>query len=157
MGIVGRTADEGRTIAVTRRWIAAAVLAAAIATSAAAQQLPPGKWWRRPEVVRVLGLSPEQQTRLDTIFRGASDQLIDARADVEKLNNALRGELDRPQLNKPAIQRITRSLNEARSRLFEREVLMLVDMRAVLTEPQWSRLREQLDRRRAQRPGQRRQ
>jgi Spy/CpxP family protein refolding chaperone len=128
--------------------MAALLFAAAVATSAGAQQLPPGKWWRRPEVVRVLGLSAEQQTRLDAIFRAASDDLIDARADMEKLNNALRGELDQTQLNKPNIVRITRLLNEARGRLFEREMLMLVDMRGVLTEPQWRQLREQLDRRR---------
>lgn len=132
----------------SRSWIAALLLSVTFATTAAAQQLPPGKWWRRPEVVRVLGLSAEQQTRLDTIFRAAAGDLIDARGDVEKLNIALRGELDQPQLNKQTIQRITRSLNEARSRLFEREMLMLVDMRGVLTDPQWQRLREQLERRR---------
>lgn len=142
----------------SRTWIASLILAAAITTSAAAQQLPPGKWWRRPEVVRVLALSPEQQTRLDAIFTAASADLIDARGDVEKLNIALRAELDQPQLSRQNIQRITRSLNEARARLFEREMLMLVDMRGVLTEPQWRRLREQLERRRnMQRPGQRRQ
>jgi Skp family chaperone for outer membrane proteins len=143
---------------VNRTWIAALVLSAAVATSTAAQQLPPGKWWRRPEVVRVLALSPDQQTRLDAIFNAVSADLIDARGDVEKLNVALRAELDQPQLSRPNIQRITRSLNEARARLFEREMLMLVDMRGVLTEPQWRRLRQQLERRRnLQRPGQRRQ
>ena len=140
----------------TKKTILAALTAVLLATSLTAQtQLPPGKWWRRPEVVNVLALSEEQQTRLDNVFRNAANELIDARAEVEKLNVALRGELDQPQLNRSRIQQLARSLNEARGRLFEREVLMLVDMRGVLTEPQWMKLRTELERRRANMPQQR--
>ena len=141
----------------SRNWIVIGALALTLATSAGAQQLPPGKWWRRPEVVRVLALTVEQQTRLEGIFRTAAADLIDARGNVEKQNIALRSALDQPRLDREMILRVTRSLNEARARLFEREMRMLVDMGGVLTESQWHRLREQLGRRRdAQRPGQRR-
>jgi hypothetical protein len=37
-------------------------------------------------------------------------------------------------------------LSDARTRLFERELMMLVDMRAVLNDSQWDRMRSQLDR-----------
>lgn len=108
-------------------------------------QLPPGKWWRKPELVSSLGLSEEQQSRLDSIFRQAANDLIDARADVEKQTIALRGELDQPQLNRTAVQHAATRLNEARGHLFSRELAMLVDMRGVLSEPQWNRLRARLD------------
>jgi len=131
-----------------RLLIAVAVLAcAAIAPfDVDAQGMPPGKWWQRPEVIRELALTSEQQSRLDEIFRGAANDLIDAKGDVEKLQIAIRGELDRPQMRKAEVLRIAGQLSAARGRLFEREVTMLVDMRGVLNEQQWTRMRKRLDR-----------
>jgi len=126
-----------------------------IATSAFAQQLPPGKWWRRPEIVQSLNLSNDQQDKLDDIFRAAASELIDLRGDVEKANIALRGELDRPQLDRAAIHRIATRLSDARAKLFDRELMMLVDMRGVLNDQQWNRMRNELDKLQQQRPMQR--
>ena len=122
-----------------------AIAIAAFAASAFAQ-LPPGKWWRRPEIINQLALTEDQQTRLDGIFRVSAGDLIDLRGDVEKQNIALRGELDQPQLNRANIRKIAAQLNEARGRLFERELSMLVDMRAVLSDQQWNHMRAALDR-----------
>lgn len=125
------------------------VLAAALLVAAAfanAQNLPPGKWWERQEIVRELQLSTEQQDRIDDVFRAAANDLIDARADVDKLQIALRGEIDRPQVRRAEVLRIARQLGEARGRLFEREMAMLLDMRSVLNEQQWARMRTILDR-----------
>jgi Spy/CpxP family protein refolding chaperone len=139
----------------TRRWIVAAALL--VATSVLeAQQLPPGKWWRRDEVGRQLSLNAEQQNRLDTIFRDASGALIDARGEVEKASILLRSELDSNQLDRAAIQKLAARVTDARGKLFERELMMLVDMRAVLTEPQWARMRNFLDRMNQDRPNQQR-
>ncbi|HEX9500443.1 MAG TPA: periplasmic heavy metal sensor, partial [Thermoanaerobaculia bacterium] len=102
-------------------------------------QLPPGKWWRRPEIVQALNLSDEQQDRLEAIFRSSAIDLIDLKAEVDKAAIALRGELDRPQLDRAAIRRMATRLSEARGRLFDRELTMLVEMRSVLTDPQWNR------------------
>lgn len=130
-----------------RRFLLIAILACAVGAQA---QLPPGKWWRKPEIVRQLVLSEDQQTRLDQIFRGAANDLIDLRAEVEKQSIALRGELDQRQLNRSAIRAISVRLNDARGKLFEREVMMLVDMRGVLNDEQWNRMRAVLDRPRTQ-------
>lgn len=128
----------------TKRILIAAIVMMA-AVIAQAQKLPPGKWWRRPEVVQELQLTSEQQQRLDDLFRAAADELIDAKAAVDKLQVALRGELDRAQVRRQEVQRIAGQLNDARGRLFERELMMLVDMRGVLTEQQWMRMRTKLD------------
>lgn len=116
------------------------------ASFAQAQQLPPGKWWRREGVVQQLQLTFEQQDRLDQIFNNAASDLIDARAEVEKLQVALRAEIERTQIRRQEVQRIAARLGEARGNLFEREVLMLVDMRGVLNDQQWLRMRVFLDR-----------
>ena len=128
-----------------RRVLLAAALLVLVAAGAGAQ-LPPGKWWRRPEIALQLGLTEEQQSRLDGIFRASANDLIDLRGDVEKASIALRSELDQPQLNRANIQRVAAHLSDARGRLFERELMMLIDMRAVLTDPQWNRMRAQLER-----------
>jgi len=114
--------------------------------AAADPTLPPGKWWRRPEIVQALVLTDEQQDRLDQVFRSAASDLIDLRGAVEKQNISLRGLLDQPQLDRAAIHREAARLSEAKGRLFDRELAMLVDMRGVLTDPQWNRMRNQLDR-----------
>jgi hypothetical protein len=121
-----------------------AIVVAAFAASAFAQ-LPPGKWWRRPEIVGTLELSADQQDRLDSIYRASASDLIDLRGAVEKENIALRGELDQPQLNRTKIQQIAGRLSEARGHLFQRELAMLVDMRSVLNDQQWNRMRAEID------------
>ncbi|HEX8153181.1 MAG TPA: periplasmic heavy metal sensor [Thermoanaerobaculia bacterium] len=105
--------------------------------------LPPGKWWDRPEMVRKLSLTDDQRRRLDAVYAGSANDLIDARAAVEKANVALRAELDQAQVNRTTLQRLARQLIEARGRLFEREVLMFADMRGVLSQQQWEWFREQ--------------
>lgn len=119
-----------------------------LATSAAfAQGIPGGKWWRRPEVAERLQITREQQARLDDTFNKSASDLIDLKAEVEKGNVELRAELDRPQLNRDAIRRAGARLSEARSRLFERELMLLVDMRGVLNDEQWEKFRHVLENR----------
>lgn len=128
-----------------KRNILLAATAVLMLAGPAFAQLPPGKWWRRPQIVANLALTAEQQSKLDEIFRGAANELIDLKGDTEKQSIALRGELDQPQLNRASIQRTAAKLNEARGRLFSRELTMLTDMRGVLTDQQWDRMRAQLD------------
>lgn len=135
-----------------KKTILFAALGALLIAGAAEAQLPPGRWWRRPEVIQRLNLSAEQQDRLETISRTAANDLIDLKGSVEKLNIALRGELDQAQLNRQAIQSVAARLNEARGRLFERELMLLVDMRGVLTDAQWNTMRRHLEQMREDRP-----
>lgn len=123
-----------------------------LAASATAQPLglPPGKWWHLPGVVERLELSTDQQDRLDAIFRRSAPELIDLKADVEKKAIALRGELDRTELDAGAVAAAASRLNEARGALFNRELMLLVEMRSVLQDPQWRKLRHALEQR--QRP-----
>ena len=138
-----------------KRLVMISMLAALAVATAAQAELPPGKWWKNPQIAQRLALEPEQQARLDAIFRDSANDLIDRRADVEKLQLALRSELDQAQLNRQNLQRLAAQLTQARGRLFERELMMLVDMRGVLSEGQWEQLRAQIDRRRAERGQQR--
>ena len=133
---------------------AAAVLTLAMSVSAA--PLPPGKWWRRPEFATNLQLTIDQQVRLDMIFRMAANDLIDLRADAEKTSIAIRAELDQEQINRENLRKLAAKLSETQGKLFDKELMMLLDMRSVLSNEQWGRLRSELDRPRdAQHPRQR--
>jgi hypothetical protein len=96
-----------------------------------------------------------QRRAAGPIFRASASDLIDLKAEIDKADIALRGELDRPQLDRAAIHRIATRLMEARGRMFDRELMMLVEMRGVLTDPQWNRLRNTLEKLQQQRPAQR--
>lgn len=123
---------------------AAAVLTLAMSVSAA--PLPPGKWWRRPEFATNLQLTNDQQVRLDMIFRMAANDLIDLRADAEKTSIAIRSELDQEQINRENLRKLAAKLSETQGKLFDKELMMLLDMRSVLSNDQWGRLRSELDR-----------
>lgn len=132
-----------------KRLLLCAVFALTLATFAdAAPPFPRGKWWRRPDMARQLALTDEQQTKLDSIFRSAANELIDLRGETEKLSIALRSELDQPQLNRDNLRKLAVRLSDVQGKLFERELMMLVDMHSVLSNEQWSRLRTELDRER---------
>jgi Heavy-metal resistance len=137
------------------RRISLAVALLLVAGRTLAQPIPTGKWWRKPEIVEAINLSDEQQDRLETIFRASASDLIDLKAEIDKSDIALHGELDRPQLDRAALHRIAVRLMEARGRMFDRELMMLVEMRSVLTDPQWNRLRNTIDKLQQQRPVQR--
>ncbi|HUP65527.1 MAG TPA: periplasmic heavy metal sensor [Thermoanaerobaculia bacterium] len=114
-----------------------------------AQELPPGKWWQRPEISKRLSLTDVQRDSLEAIFRETAPQLIDLKAQAEKRALELHEQLDKTTLNREAIERAAAAASQARARLFERELLMLVDMRAVLSDEQWSQFRRAVARHRA--------
>lgn len=112
---------------------------------AAAQELPPGKWWRQPEVVKQLRLTPQQQAKLDQVFSTSAPELIDLRAGVERAAVTLRSQLDRDDVDRDAVLSAAAQVSDARARLFERELSMLVDMRSALDDGQWARFRTMLE------------
>src|SRR5947209_3046665 len=107
---IERHAAAARGAVRTGRVAAAALLALLLGAWTVFAQLPPGKWWRRPDIIQNLGLTEEQQDRLDAIFRGAANDLIDTKAEVDKSSIALRGELDKPQLDRNAIRAIAQRM-----------------------------------------------
>jgi Spy/CpxP family protein refolding chaperone len=129
-----------------KRFLLCAAVVLTLAMSVSAAPLPPGKWWRRPEFATNLQLTNDQQVRLDMIFRMAANDLIDLRADAEKTSIAIRSELDQDQLNRENLRKLAAKLSETQGKLFDKELMMLVDMRSVLNNEQWGRLRSELDR-----------
>jgi len=125
-----------------KRMLILAALVAGTMGVQAQHEMPQGRWWRRPAIAAKLELTREQQQKLDEVFQNAANELIDAKADVRKIQVALRAELERATVRRDEVRRVGAQLNAARAKLFDRELMMLVDMRSVLDEHQWTQLQE---------------
>ena len=128
-------------------WLIAALPAALfLASSSAAQmvEMPAGKWWKRPKVVEALQITAEQQQRLDEVFSKNRRAFVDLKADVDRRTIDLEEALASREVDPKKVAAASDSLEQARGRLGKARTMMVVDMRAILTEAQWKQI---LDRR----------
>jgi len=142
--------------------VVALVMLAPFATFAQERpMLPKGRWWKMPEVAKRLDLTPEQQAKLDDLFTERSKQLIDLKADMEKAAIELRASLENYDTKPADVMKHATAVGSARGELFKKEIEMMLDIRAELSEEQWTKLRQALDQqmenrmRDSRRPGQR--
>ena len=104
---------------------------------------PPGKWWDNPDMVRKLGLTAEQQRKMDDVFQQMRIRLIDLHAALQKEEAALDPlmQSDQPDDSKilPQIDRVA----QARADLEKANARLLLGLRHVLTPDQWRRLQDE--------------
>jgi Spy/CpxP family protein refolding chaperone len=101
---------------------------------------PPGMWWKNPDLAQKIGLSADQQKRMDDIFQKSRLELIDLKAALEKQEVLLQPMLaeNPPDTNKVLAQ-IDRTA-QARADLEKANARMLLGIRGVLTPDQWTKL-----------------
>jgi Spy/CpxP family protein refolding chaperone len=101
---------------------------------------PPGIWWKNPDIIQKLTITPDQQKRMDDIFQQSRLQLIDLKAAVEKQEVLLEPMLaaNPPDTNKVLAQ-IDKAA-QARAELEKANAKMLLGIRTVLTPDQWTKL-----------------
>ncbi len=130
----------------TRLALAFAV-GAALAVPAAAQlpETPPGKWWKRPRVVQLLKLSPEQQDRLEEIFARHRRAFVDLKADVEKNQIDVEELVAKKDADPKKVSAAIDALEQARMKLRKSMAMMFLDQKAVLTSQQWAQFLERRD------------
>jgi periplasmic protein CpxP/Spy len=99
-----------------------------------------GRWWNNPEFVQKLGLTPDQQKKMEAIFQQSRPSLMDLSASVRKEEAAMEPLLttDQPDDNKVLAQ-IDR-VAQARAELEKANGRMLLGLRKVLTPEQWKTL-----------------
>ena len=101
---------------------------------------PPGMWWKNPDLIQKLTLTPDQQKRMDDIFQQSRLQLIDLKAAVEKEEVVLQPMLaDNPPDTNKVLAQIDRTA-QARADLEKANAKMLLGIRGVLTPDQWTKL-----------------
>lgn len=99
-----------------------------------------GKWWTNPAMAERVGLSEDQQRKIEEIFQQHRFKLIDLRAALEKEEAILEPLLaaEHPQESRVLAQ-IDR-VAEARAELEKANSRMLYGFRTVLTSDQWRQL-----------------
>ena len=123
-------------------WIAWMLLCACPAIS---QILPAGlgsRWWRAPQMVEKLGLTPDQQTKMDDVFQQNRLSLIDLTASLDKEEVLLEPLVSAEQPDAGKIRAQIARVADARSELEKANANMLLGLRLLLSPSQWKTLQE---------------
>jgi len=136
--------------------LSATALASGVAT-AQMPEVPPGKWWKRPAVVQTLGLSAEQQDKLDQILQKNRRDFVDLKADVEKKQLDVEELMTKKDSDPKKVAAAVDVLEQSRAKLRKATSMMVLDMRGVLTDAQWKQLLERRDQWRQERRDQMRE
>ncbi len=108
---------------------------------AQALEVPPGRWWDRPAVVRLVGLSAEQQRAIETITVTHARAMVDLKANVEKAELDLRVAAEQEPFAAERVREAFAALVRARTALEGERFEMILRIREVLSREQWQRLR----------------
>ena len=100
----------------------------------------PGRWWTDPETVKDLGLTADQQKRMDDLFQQSRLKLIDLNAALQKQEVILQPLLGADQPNESQILSQIDKVAQARAELEKANARMLLGLRSVLTVDQWKKL-----------------
>jgi Spy/CpxP family protein refolding chaperone len=100
-----------------------------------------GTWWREPRWIQELNLTPEQQKKMDEAFRQNRIKLIDLNATLEKAELMLEPLVEnvKPGDETKILAQIDH-VADARADLEKANARMLLSIREVLTQEQWSKL-----------------
>jgi Spy/CpxP family protein refolding chaperone len=101
---------------------------------------PPGIWWHNADLIQKLTLTADQQKRMDDILQQNRTQLVDLRTNLQKQEILIEPMLavDQPDTNKILAQ--VDVTVQARAELEKATARMLLGIRNVLTQEQWSKL-----------------
>lgn len=102
--------------------------------------LPLGTWWKNPNTVALLALTPDQQKRMDDIFRQSRIQLIDVKASLEKEQLNLEPVLNTNPLDSDKALAEISKIADLRADLEKANARMLLRLRSVLSADQWTKL-----------------
>lgn len=103
---------------------------------------PGGMWWKNPELVTKLGLTADQQKKMEDIFLQSRVQLIHIKATLEEQELMLEPLMDsNPPDQAKALAQIGK-IADTRAELEKANAKMLLGIRGVLTAAQWTTLHD---------------
>jgi periplasmic protein CpxP/Spy len=101
---------------------------------------PPGRWWTDPTTVQKLGLTADQQKKMDGIVEQSRLKLIDLSAALQKQEVIMQPLIEAEQPDEPKILSQIDKIAQARAELEKANARMLLQVRSVLTQDQWKKL-----------------
>jgi Spy/CpxP family protein refolding chaperone len=104
--------------------------------------VPPGTWWKNPEIITALTLTADQQKKMDEIFRQNRIALIDVKASLEKEQINLEPLLNANPVDSAKAMAEISKIADLRAGLEKANAKMLLSLRSVLTAEQWTKLQD---------------
>jgi protein CpxP len=101
---------------------------------------PRGRWWNNPEFAQKLGLTADQQKKMETVEEQSRPMLMDLSASVRKEEMAMEPLLGVDQPDEGKILAQIDRVAQARAELEKANARMLLGLRRVLTPEQWKTL-----------------
>jgi protein CpxP len=108
---------------------------------------PPGRWWNNPGFARDLGLTDDQQKKMEAIFEDNRPKLTDMFGALRKEEANMEPLLSTDQPDETRILAQIDRVAQARAELEKSNARMLLGMRRVLTQDQWKKLQAEDPRR----------
>ncbi|HVW07011.1 MAG TPA: Spy/CpxP family protein refolding chaperone [Bryobacteraceae bacterium] len=100
-----------------------------------------GKWWDRPALAARIGLTPDQQKKMDGIYQQARLHMIDLNAALQKEQARLDPMLTADQPDETAMDAQIDRVANARAGLEKANTGMILEIRRALSPEQWTKLK----------------
>lgn len=113
------------------------------------------KWWKDERFIKELALTPDQSSRIDTIFQAAQPTLRAQKRALDKLEDELSAMIHDPKVEEAELEAFIGRVEATKSELSKSRSMMIVRMSRVLTSEQSTKLHrlfEERDKQRRDRP-----
>lgn len=104
--------------------------------------LPPGTWWRNPDMVQKLGINTDQQKKIEDVFQQHRLKLVDLDATLRKEEITLEPLMSADSPDEATTLGQIDKVAQARAELEKANARFLFAIRRVLTPDQWKKLQE---------------
>jgi Spy/CpxP family protein refolding chaperone len=104
-------------------------------------KVPHGKWWQMPGVAKKLGLTSEEQQKLDDLFLRSRRQMIDLTSSVQKEKLELEMILDEQNFDEPACRDRFKKFQHARTNVANERFGFLIEVRKLLGHDRYRQLK----------------
>lgn len=99
-----------------------------------------GRWWDNPRLAQQIGLTADQQKKMDDIMQQHRLKLIDLNAALQKQEAIMQPLMEADQPDEGKILAQIDAIAQARAELEKGNARMLLGIRQVLTPDQWKKL-----------------
>lgn len=104
--------------------------------------MPPGKWWKTPQMAEKLSLTKEEQGKMDSMYLEHRRRMIDLRSQVQRERLEIEQLLDSRTLNAPACMDRFKKLQDAQNKLATERFGLLIQVRELLGLDRFQTLKE---------------
>lgn len=103
--------------------------------------VPRGKWWNRTEIVQTVGITDEQVKKIENMYTAYRKDAVNLRAKMELVEIDLEQAMDAKEFNYDNAKKLVFKYNDYRSDLKKEKMVMLLNIRKMLTSEQFDKLK----------------